>query len=58
MPVKTFDRACYELAAKFLRDEPCAFNPIVFERHCTALAREIQQTIEDWHYDHDAEAAA
>ena len=56
MTAKTFDRACYELAAKFLRDEPCAFNPFTFEKHCNSLAGEIQQTIEDWFYDERAEA--
>jgi len=55
---KTYDPACYALAEHFLRDEPCAFNPIVFARHCDALAKEFQQVAEDWHFDNEAEKAA
>jgi hypothetical protein len=55
---KTYDPACYALAEHFLRDEPCAADPVLFAKHCDAMAREIQQVNEDWHYDERAEKAA
>ena len=51
MSIKTYDPACYELAEHFLLDEPCAFNPITFAKHCHSLALEIQQAVEDWTYE-------
>jgi len=53
---KTYDPSCYALAAHRLSDEPCAADPILFAKHCDSMAREIQQTIEDWFYDERAES--
>jgi len=58
MTVKTYDPACHNLAASFLSGEPCATDPILFAKHCDSMAREIQQTIEDWFYDERAESPA
>ena len=54
----TYDRRCYELAKHFLQHEPCAADPVLFAKHCEAMAREFQQVNEDWHFDNDAERAA
>lgn len=53
---KTYDPACYALAEKFLQDEPCSRDPALFKKHCHSMALEIQQTAEDWFYDHKMEA--
>lgn len=58
MTARTYDPACHGLAAFFLRHEPCAADPVLFAKHCDSMAREIQQTIEDWFYDERAEAPA
>lgn len=50
MTGKTYDSKCYALAEHFLQDEPCAKDTVQFAQHCHALAIEIQQTIEDWHF--------
>jgi len=55
---KTYDPACHGLAAFFLRDEPCAADPVLFAKHCHSMALEIQQTIEDWFYDERTEPLA
>ena len=57
MSVKTYDRRCYELAKHFLQHEPCAADPVLFAKHCEAMAREFQQVNENWHFDNDAERA-
>jgi hypothetical protein len=48
MGVKTYDQACYDLAAHFLESEPCSDDKPLFERHCHTLALAIQQAVEDW----------
>jgi hypothetical protein len=53
MSVKTYDQACYDLAAHFLEDEPCFNDKPLFEKHCHNLALEIQQTVEDWFFTPD-----
>ena len=57
MTVKTYDPACLTLAEHFLRDEPCAFNPITFRAHCHSLALTIQEAVEDWAYEPEAPAS-
>lgn len=54
----TYDSRCYELAKHFLQHEPCVADPVLFAKHCEAMAREFQQVNEDWHFDNDAERTA
>lgn len=58
MTVKTYDPQCLTLAEHFLREEPCAFNPITFRAHCHSLALTIQEAVEDWAYEPEAEVPA
>ncbi len=50
MTVKTYDQACYDLAAHFLEDEPCRNDKDLFAKNCHSLALEIQQAVEDWFF--------
>ncbi len=57
MTVRTYDPSTHALAAWFLRDEPCAADPVLFAKHCDAMAREIQETAENFYYDAQTEPA-
>jgi hypothetical protein len=47
MMVKTYDRACHDLALHFLQDEPLK-DEAQRARYADDLAKNIQQAVEDW----------
>lgn len=49
MVTRTYDPACFALAEYFLRDEPSVReDPELYALHCSDLASEIQDTVENW----------